>query len=70
MTNLAAQIEQLMTKVISTGLMAYGMSGKIFHGPFLTAHQGFKLHAVTERNQKNAEKDFAGIISMIALKNY
>lgn len=52
-----------MTKVISTGLMAYGMSGKIFHGPFLTAHPGFKLHAVTERNQKNAEKDFAGIIS-------
>lgn len=52
-----------MTKVISTGLMAYGMSGKIFNGPFLTAHQGFKLHAVTERNQKNAEKDFAGIIS-------
>ena len=63
MINLAAQIEQLMTKVISTGLMAYGMSGKIFHGPFLTAHQGFKLHAVTERNQKNAEKDFAGITS-------
>ncbi|KIO78366.1 oxidoreductase [Pedobacter lusitanus] len=52
-----------MTKVITTGLMAYGMSGKIFHGPFLTSHQGFKLHAVTERNQKNAEKDFPGIIS-------
>ncbi|MBB6273435.1 putative dehydrogenase [Pedobacter cryoconitis] len=52
-----------MNKVITTGLMAYGMSGKIFHGPFLTAHPGFKLHAVTERNQKNAEKDFTGITS-------
>ena len=43
--------------------MAYGMSGKLFQGPFLAAHPGFKLHAVTERNQKNAEKDFPGIIS-------
>jgi len=52
-----------MNKIISAGLMAYGMSGKIFHGPFLNAHTGFKLHAVTERNQKNAEKDYPGIIS-------
>lgn len=52
-----------MDKVISTGLMAYGMSGKVFHGPFLQAHPGFRLHAVTERNQKNAEKDYPGIIS-------
>jgi len=52
-----------MKKVISAGLMAYGMSGKLFQGPFLDAHDGFKLHAVVERNQKNAEKDFPGIIS-------
>lgn len=52
-----------MNTVITTGLMAYGMSGKLFQGPFLAAHPGFKLHAVTERNQKNAEKDFPGIIS-------
>ena len=52
-----------MDRVISTGLMAYGMSGKVFHGPFLHAHSGFKLHAVTERNQKAAEKDYPGIIS-------
>ena len=52
-----------MNTIISTGLMAYGMSGKLFQAPFIAAHQGFKLHAVTERNQKNAEKDFPGIIS-------
>jgi scyllo-inositol 2-dehydrogenase (NADP+) len=52
-----------MNKVISAGLMAYGMSGKVFHGPFINVHPGFKLHAVTERNQKNAEKDFPGLIS-------
>lgn len=52
-----------MDKIISTGLLAYGMSGKVFHGPFLNAHPGFKLHAVTERHQKNAEKDYPGVIS-------
>ncbi|CAM4259996.1 Predicted dehydrogenase [Pedobacter westerhofensis] len=52
-----------MSTVISTGLLAYGMSGKLFQGPFIDAHQGFKLHAVTERHEKNAEKDFPGIIS-------
>lgn len=52
-----------MSKVISTGLLAYGMSGKLFQGPFIDAHPGFKLYAVTERHEKNAEKDFPGIIS-------
>ncbi|SEA24487.1 Gfo/Idh/MocA family oxidoreductase [Pedobacter hartonius] len=52
-----------MSTVISTGLLAYGMSGKLFQGPFIDAHQGFKLYAVTERHEKNAEKDFPGIIS-------
>lgn len=52
-----------MNTVISTGLLAYGMSGKLFQGPFIDAHKGFKLTAVTERNEKHAEKDFPGIIS-------
>ncbi|RZJ84082.1 MAG: oxidoreductase, partial [Chryseobacterium sp.] len=37
-----------MDKVINTGLLAYGMSGKVFHAPFVSAHQGFNLHAVVE----------------------
>jgi scyllo-inositol 2-dehydrogenase (NADP+) len=52
-----------MSEIISTGLLAYGMSGKIFQGPFIDAHPGFKLYAVTERNEKKAEKDFPGILS-------
>lgn len=43
--------------------MAYGMSGKVFHAPFVDAHPAFKLHAVTERNKKNAAADYPGIIS-------
>lgn len=52
-----------MEKVIVTGLLAFGMSGKVFHAPFIDAHPGFKFHAVLERNQKNAEKDYPGVKS-------
>lgn len=52
-----------MEKKIITGVMAYGMSGKVFHVPFVDAHPGFKLHAVTERNQKQATEDYPGVIS-------
>lgn len=52
-----------MNKVISAGLMAYGMSGKVFHGPFINVHPGFALRAVTERHHKSADKDYPGVIS-------
>ena len=52
-----------MDSVIITGLLAYGMSGKVFHAPFLEAHPGFKLHAITERNQKKAQQDYPALIS-------
>jgi scyllo-inositol 2-dehydrogenase (NADP+) len=52
-----------MDSVIITGLLAYGMSGKVFHAPFIEAHPGFKLHAITERNQKKAQQDYPSLIS-------
>ena len=48
---------------IKTGLLAYGMSGKIFHAPFLNVHDGFELKAVVERSVKKAGKDYPGIKS-------
>lgn len=48
---------------ITSALLAYGMSGKIFHAPFLAAHEGFILAAVLERHEKKAEKDYPGIKS-------
>ncbi|WP_316830631.1 Gfo/Idh/MocA family oxidoreductase [Pedobacter aquatilis] len=50
-------------KTITAGLLAYGMSGKVFHAPFLNAHTGFSLKAVVERNNKNAVNDYPEIIS-------
>lgn len=52
-----------MESVITTGLLAYGMSGKVFHAPFIEAHHGFKLHAITERTHKKASQDYPNIIS-------
>lgn len=52
-----------MDHSIKTALLAYGMSGKIFHAPFIAAHNGFELVAVLERNHKNAQKDYPGIQS-------
>ncbi|WP_316792880.1 Gfo/Idh/MocA family oxidoreductase [Pedobacter frigoris] len=52
-----------MEKAIVTGLLAFGMSGKVFHAPFIDAHPGFKFHAVLERNQKTAAAAYPGVKS-------
>lgn len=52
-----------MEKPIVTALLAYGMSGKVFHAPFLATHKGFELYATLERNQKKAVSDYPEIIS-------
>lgn len=48
---------------IATALLAYGMSGKVFHAPFLHTHPGFELKAVWERNQAKAHLDYPQIES-------
>lgn len=52
-----------INKTIHAGLLAYGMSGKVFHAPFLNAHDGFNLKAVVERSHKNAVNDYPNITS-------
>lgn len=52
-----------MTEPIVTGLLAYGMSGKLFHAPFLSINPQFKLKAVVERNQKKMVADYPEIVS-------
>jgi len=52
-----------MNKPIKTGLLSFGTSGKIFHAPFLKAHEGFELTAVVERSVKKAQQFYPGIKS-------
>ena len=55
-------------RTICAGLLAYGMSGKVFHAPFLTSHKGFRLKAIVERSTKNAQKDYPEIISYSSIE--
>ena len=48
---------------IATGLLAYGMSGKVFHAPFLAQHPGFELRSVVERTQRRMVADYPDIVS-------
>ena len=48
---------------IRTALLAYGMSGKLFHAPFLAAHPGFDLHGVVERTEQRMRLDYPAIRS-------
>lgn len=48
---------------IKSGVLAYGMSGKVFHAPFLHTHGGFTLSAVTERSKKAAHERYPDVKS-------
>jgi scyllo-inositol 2-dehydrogenase (NADP+) len=49
-----------MKNPVRTALLSYGMSGRVFHGPFLKVHQGFEVVLVWQRNtKKSQEHDFA-----------
>ena len=52
-----------MDKPIKTGLLAFGMSGRIFHAPFLNANPAFSLDAIVERNTKKAQRFYPEIKS-------
>ena len=43
---------------IKTALPSYGMSGKVFHTPFLNFHPGFELLGSWERSKKLIQIDF------------
>ena len=45
-------------QMIKTGLCAFGMSGKVFHAPFLKQHPGFSLSAIVERNKEESKNQY------------
>ncbi|MDR7208518.1 Gfo/Idh/MocA family oxidoreductase [Flavobacterium piscis] len=46
---------------IKTALLSYGMSGKVFHAPFLDLHPGFKLLGSWERSKKLIQEDYPAV---------
>lgn len=52
-----------MQAPIKTALCSFGMSGKVFHGPFLQAHHGFEFYGVWERSKKQAAEFYPSVKS-------
>lgn len=54
---------------IKTALLSYGMSGKVFHAPFLALHPGYELKGSWERSKKLIQKDYPDVISYPSLES-
>ncbi|MET0393314.1 MAG: Gfo/Idh/MocA family oxidoreductase [Chitinophagaceae bacterium] len=45
----------MATTPIHTALCSFGMSGRVFHAPFITLHPGFRFYGVWERSKNLAQ---------------
>ncbi|MBD2413840.1 oxidoreductase [Nostoc calcicola FACHB-389] len=45
-------------EIINTALCSYGLSGKVFHAPFINLHPGFQLIGSWERSKKLIQEDY------------
>lgn len=48
---------------IRTAICSYGISGKLFHAPFIYQQEGFELYAACERTKKEIHDRFPSVIS-------
>ncbi|MFV8371597.1 Gfo/Idh/MocA family oxidoreductase [Flavobacterium sp. LB2P74] len=53
---------------IKTALLSYGMSGKVFHAPFLNIHPGFELLGSWERSKKLIHQDYPSVKSYATME--
>ncbi|MDI6048434.1 Gfo/Idh/MocA family oxidoreductase [Flavobacterium sp. XS2P24] len=53
---------------IKTALLSYGMSGKVFHAPFLNFHPGFELLGSWERTKKLIHQDYPSVKSYATIE--
>ncbi len=47
-----------MSAIIKTGICSYGMSGKLFHAPFIQAHPGYELSGIVERHNNDSRERY------------
>ena len=52
-----------MATVINTALCSFGMSGRVFHAPFIKADHHFCLYGAWERSKKLISKTYVGVKS-------
>jgi len=45
-----------MLDTINTAIIGFGLSGKVFHAPFIHTHRGFHLSVIVERNRRESRE--------------
>jgi scyllo-inositol 2-dehydrogenase (NADP+) len=55
-------------KKIKTALLSFGLSGKVFHAPFLSLHPGFELVGCWERSKRVFTEHYPGSRSYTSLE--
>ncbi|MDA3615763.1 Gfo/Idh/MocA family oxidoreductase [Polluticaenibacter yanchengensis] len=53
----------MSTKIINAAICSFGLSGRVFHAPFLHYHPGFRFYAVWERSAKKAQEIYSDVLS-------
>ena len=53
---------------IKTALLSFGMSGKVFHAPFIKVHPGFELAGSWERSRQAIREIYPGVESYHSLE--
>lgn len=56
-------------KIINVGVIGYGLSGRVFHAPFIHTHPGFLLKKIVERSTKESKKKYPYIEIVSDYKN-
>ena len=55
-------------QAINTAICSFGMSGVVFHAPFINHHPGFNLYGVWERTKNLAAEKYPGIKTFRSLE--
>lgn len=55
--------------VIRTALLSFGMSGRVFHAPFIHSHPAFELAGAWERSKKQIGEVYPGVRSYPSLES-
>jgi predicted dehydrogenase len=53
---------------IKTALLSFGMSGRVFHAPFISLHKGFELLGAWERSKKNIQQHYPSVKSYTSME--
>ncbi len=55
-------------KLINAALLSFGMSGRVFHAPFIELHPGFKLLGAWERSTKKIQEHYPRVKSYSSIE--